>query len=248
MAHLFKVEYAKSGRSKCKKCKSEISQGELRIAVLTIPSGNVVDNIDLSRGVTSLGSIEGGYWDHNGEQWRWHHLACFSFDRQKALQDGSDFVEGSFSSIKKPDQAKVLAMIASGSKGKPGAGTKAAAASPAKKATPAKGKKRAADDEEEDEAPKKKAKAAPAKKPASKSSSKESSLSGKTVVFTGALKMLRKEAEEVARQHGAKVTGSISGKTEVVVAGPGAGGKLEEARSRGVEIWTEDEFRKAVGL
>ncbi len=70
-----------------------------------------------------------------------------------------------------------------------------------------------------------------------------SPISGKTVVFTGALeKMTRDEAKAQAERMGAKVSGSVSKKTDLVVAGPGAGSKLEAARKAGVKIISEDEW------
>jgi BRCT domain type II-containing protein len=67
-------------------------------------------------------------------------------------------------------------------------------------------------------------------------------LAGKTVVFTGTLSMVRAEAKAKAERAGAKVAGTISGSTDIVIAGPGAGSKLAAAQSRGIEVWTEDEF------
>ena len=77
---------------------------------------------------------------------------------------------------------------------------------------------------------------------------KDSAVAGKTVVFTGALeKMTRDEAKATAERLGAKVAGSVSTKTDYVVAGPGAGSKLENARKLGVAVLTEDEWFKLVG-
>jgi len=68
-------------------------------------------------------------------------------------------------------------------------------------------------------------------------------LSGKTVVFTGSLeKFDRKSAQASAERLGAKVSGSVSKKTHLVVAGPGAGSKLEDARKHEVKVIDEAEW------
>ena len=75
-----------------------------------------------------------------------------------------------------------------------------------------------------------------------------SPISGKTVVFTGSLeKMTRSEAKARAERLGAKVAGSVSKNTDYVVAGPGAGSKLKNAKDLGVKVLTEDEWLKLIG-
>ena len=75
-----------------------------------------------------------------------------------------------------------------------------------------------------------------------------SKIAGLTVVFTGNLEtMARSEAKAKAQTLGAKVAGSVSKKTDLVIAGPGAGSKLKEAEGLGVKVITEDEFLKLIG-
>jgi DNA ligase (NAD+) len=77
---------------------------------------------------------------------------------------------------------------------------------------------------------------------------RDTAVAGKTVVFTGSLsKFTRDEAKAAAERLGAKVAGSVSKKTDYVVAGEDAGSKLTKARDLGVTVLTEDEWLALIG-
>ncbi|MDQ2084292.1 NAD-dependent DNA ligase LigA [Xanthobacteraceae bacterium Astr-EGSB] len=80
-------------------------------------------------------------------------------------------------------------------------------------------------------------------------STSESLVSGKTVVFTGSLeRMTRPEAKATAERLGAKVSGSVSSRTDYVVAGPGAGSKLKDAQKHGVRVLSEEEWLRMIAV
>jgi DNA ligase (NAD+) len=79
------------------------------------------------------------------------------------------------------------------------------------------------------------------------STARETEWTGKTIVFTGSLEtMSRDEAKAQAERLGARAAGSVSAKTDLVVAGPGAGSKLKKAAELGVRVIGEDEWAEIV--
>ena len=79
------------------------------------------------------------------------------------------------------------------------------------------------------------------------SDAKRTQWSGKTIVFTGSLEtMSRDEAKAQAERLGARAAGSVSAKTDLVVAGPGAGSKLKKAGELGIRVIGEEEWAKIV--
>jgi DNA ligase (NAD+) len=76
----------------------------------------------------------------------------------------------------------------------------------------------------------------------------DSPVTGQTLVFTGSLeRMTRDEAKAMAERLGAKVAASVSAKTDLVIAGPGAGSKLKKAGELGVKVITEDAWFELIG-
>ena len=74
------------------------------------------------------------------------------------------------------------------------------------------------------------------------------SLAGKTLVVTGTLERYgREEIEDLIKSLGGKAAGSVSKKTDYLVAGAEAGSKLDKAKELGVPVLTEDEFDKMIG-
>ena len=76
----------------------------------------------------------------------------------------------------------------------------------------------------------------------------KSEFTGKTFVFTGSLeKFSRKDAQSMVEKLGARASGSVSSKTDYLVAGPGAGSKLKKAEELNISIYSEDEFLELIG-
>lgn len=85
-------------------------------------------------------------------------------------------------------------------------------------------------------------------RPAQNPQAAQTELSGKTLVFTGTLeRMTRAEAKARAEAMGAKVAGSVSAKTDLLIAGPGAGSKAAKAEALGVTVIDEDEWLRIAG-
>lgn len=84
--------------------------------------------------------------------------------------------------------------------------------------------------------------------PAAVSRAEQAPLSGKTVVFTGTISLPREEAKKAVLAAGGNVSGSVSRKTDYVVAGDQPGSKLDKARELGVRVLTEADFRELAGL
>jgi len=76
----------------------------------------------------------------------------------------------------------------------------------------------------------------------------ETPLTGKTVVFTGAISIPREDAKKAVEAAGGKVSGSVSRKTDYVIAGEDPGSKLDKANELGVRVLTEAEFRELAGI
>ena len=87
----------------------------------------------------------------------------------------------------------------------------------------------------------------PASQPQAAETPGDGPFTGKTFVFTGTLETMdRPDAESLIRRLGGKAASSVSAKTDYVVAGPGAGSKLEKAQRLKVKILDEQEFLKLV--
>jgi len=125
-----------------------------------------------------------------------------------------------------------------------GGGAKAAKASPAPKA----GAKRAASPAPKAGAKRAASPGAAKAAPAPKRAAVGGGLRGQAIVFTGALTTPRKAATDAAKAAGAKVLGSVTSSTNILIAGPGAGSKMAKAQALGVAVWDEAKFKRAAGL
>ena len=72
-------------------------------------------------------------------------------------------------------------------------------------------------------------------------------VSGKRIVLTGTMvRHTRDAAKEILEKMGARISGSVSAKTDIVIAGASAGSKLTDAQALGITIWTEEDFENAI--
>ena len=69
-----------------------------------------------------------------------------------------------------------------------------------------------------------------------------SPIAGQTLVFTGTLERMRGRGQSTRRKPGAKVSGSVSAKTDLLIAGPGAGSKAKKAADLGIKTIDEDQW------
>jgi len=96
---------------------------------------------------------------------------------------------------------------------------------------------------------KRKAEAEPEPKARAKAKAKaKASLAGKKIVFSGTLSTPRAAATSAAQAAGATVLSAVSGNMDILIAGPGAGAKMEKAQGMGKEVWDENQFKAAAGL
>lgn len=250
--YLFMAEPAKSGAATCKVCKQKIAKDELRVGVISsffmkdeFAAKHPEANGPLA--ATTEKDVDILWDDHQGWQWRWHHVDCFQFQKYPALKDTSCFVQTSahgfapFSALSAEHKRVLQAKL----KGGPAGAAAPKAAGKAKAKADAKAKAKAKPKAEG--APKRKAEGAGAAAPPPKRA-KPVGLAGKTIVFTGAITMKRSEASAAAAAAGARVGSDVSKNTDILVAGPGAGSKLAKAGALGIEVWDEAKFKSTCGL